>query len=81
MPTASRRSRVVDAQPDLEGLDVALGAADVALRREAGIDAAIEHRALALLAGRQPHLQVVAERRDRCRSPRRRRGPRDRRDR
>src|SRR4051812_12342472 len=30
---------VVDAQTDLERLDVALGAADVALRREAGVGA------------------------------------------
>ena len=61
MPTARRRSRVVDAQPDLERLDVALGAADVALRGEAGVDAAVEDRALALVAGRQPHRQRVAD--------------------
>ena len=30
---------VVDAQPDLEGLDVTLGPADVALRGERGVDA------------------------------------------
>ena len=61
MPTARRRSLVVDAQADLERLDVALGAADVALRREAGVDAAIEHGALALVARRQADRQRVAE--------------------
>ena len=49
------------AQPDLERLDVALGAADVALRRERGVDAAVEHRALALGAGRQADRQRVAD--------------------
>src|SRR6185436_8990572 len=33
---------VVDAEADFEGLDVALGAADVALRRKSRVDAAIE---------------------------------------
>ena len=49
------------AQADFERLDVALGPADVALRGEAGIDAAIEHRALTLLARGQPHGQRVAD--------------------
>ena len=39
---------VVDAEPDLERLDVALRAADVALRGEAGVDAAVEHHAIRL---------------------------------
>ena len=41
--------------------DVTLGAADVALRREAGVGAAIEDGALPLLAGGQPHGQRVAD--------------------
>src|SRR5215831_3128811 len=52
---------VVDAQPHLEGADVALHAADVALGGEAGVGAAVEHRPLALVARRQPHRQGVAE--------------------
>src|SRR6478672_2452262 len=40
--------RVVDAEADLEGPDVALGAADVALGRIGGVDPAIENRAFAL---------------------------------
>jgi hypothetical protein len=41
---------VVHAQPDLERLDVALGAADVALRGKASVDAAIDDGPLALFA-------------------------------
>src|SRR5215813_1764412 len=52
---------VVDAQPDLEGLDVALGAAHVALRRVGGVRAAEEDGAGALGAGGQPHAQRVAD--------------------
>src|SRR5207249_4766571 len=53
---------VVDAQTDLEGLDVALGAADVALRGKPRIDAEIEDRAFALDARRQPYRQLPADR-------------------
>src|SRR4051812_29883645 len=52
---------VVDAQPHFEGLDIALGAADVALCREAGVGAAVEHLPLALFAGREPDGQRVAQ--------------------
>src|SRR5512143_2873140 len=52
---------VVAAQADFEGLDVALGAADVALGRVVGIDAAVEDGAQALGAGRQAHGHRVAE--------------------
>ena len=61
MPTASRRSLLSTAQPDLERLDVAFGPADVALRRKDGVDAAIEHGALALVARRQPHRHLIAD--------------------
>src|SRR6185503_15994786 len=37
---------VVESQPDLEGLDVALRPADVTLRGEAGVRAAVDHRTL-----------------------------------
>ena len=71
---------VVDAQPDLERLDVALGAADVALRREAGVGAAVEDRAR---RARRPTAAAPSAcrrgARDRCSSPRRRRGPTGRR--
>ena len=46
---------------DFERLDVALGPADVALRGEAGVGAAVEDRALALGAGRQTDGQLVAD--------------------
>ena len=79
MPTREPAIRVVDAQPDLERLDVALGAADVALRGERRVDAAVEHRALRArrrrAAGRSACRRAA---RDRCRSLRRRRGPRGR---
>src|SRR5437667_1083321 len=52
---------VVGAQPDLEGLDVAFGPAHVALRGEAGIGAAVEHRPFALHPRRQAHRQPIAE--------------------
>src|SRR5262245_64798831 len=42
---------VVDPQAHLEGPDVALGAAHVALRGERAVDAAVEHRALPLDPG------------------------------
>src|SRR5262245_420589 len=45
---------VVDAEPDLERLDVPLRAADVTLRSEGGIDTTIEDRAFSLDARRQP---------------------------
>src|SRR5262245_4675003 len=51
---------VVDAQADLERLDVALRAAHVALRRIARVDAAVEHRSVARLARRKPDLENVA---------------------
>ena len=72
---------VVDAQADLERLDVALRAADVALRGEAAVHARgrtpCPRRSV---AGRQSDRQPVAEP-DAVdvASPRRRRGPRDRR--
>ena len=44
---------VVHAQPCLEGLDVALGAADVALGGKARVGTAVEHFALQLGARRQ----------------------------
>src|SRR5579872_7033397 len=53
---------VVHAQTDLERLDVALGPAHVALRREPGVDAAIEHRPFAFHAGRQTDGELLAVR-------------------
>jgi hypothetical protein len=41
---------VVDAYPNLERLDVTLGPADVPLRREPRVDAAINHDAPALFS-------------------------------
>src|SRR6266542_1374185 len=52
---------VVDVQPDLEGLDVALLAAGVALGGEAGVDAAEKDHARDLLARRPAHLERVAD--------------------
>src|SRR6478735_4944485 len=52
---------VVDSQPDLEGLDVALGPADVALCSEGRIDAAVEDRAVMLGPRRQAYFEPVAD--------------------
>src|SRR5439155_3225328 len=52
---------VVDAQANLERLDVALGPAHVALRRERGVGAAVEHRPLALGARGKAHGDLVAD--------------------
>src|SRR5579863_4538162 len=52
---------IVDVQPDLERLDVALGAAYVALRRIVGIGAAIEDRPGTLHAGGETHAHLVAQ--------------------
>src|SRR5262249_27694910 len=51
---------IVDAQPHLEGLDIAFRAADVALGRERRVDAAIEHGSVAFVAGWQADRHVVA---------------------
>ena len=51
---------VVHTETKLERLDVALRAADVALGRVARVDAAVEHRALALVAGGKPDRQRVS---------------------
>src|SRR5436190_1785575 len=52
---------VVGAQPNLERLDVAFGAADVALGRKARVDAAVEDGRLARVAGREADGHLVAE--------------------
>src|SRR6185295_8315406 len=52
---------VVTAQPYLEGLDVALRPADIALGGVVGVDAAIEDGPLALGAGGQADGHLVAE--------------------
>src|SRR5580704_9346415 len=52
---------VVDAQADLERLDVALGAAHVALRGKARVDAAIEDRPWPLDARGQSDRQGIAD--------------------
>src|SRR5262245_52998469 len=52
---------VVHAQPHLEGFDIALRPADVALRGEPGVHASIEDGPLALGTRRQPHGQAVSE--------------------
>src|SRR6516165_2540477 len=52
---------VVDAQPDFKSFDVPLAAADVALRGEAGVGAAKEHRPGAFRAGREPHLELLPD--------------------
>src|SRR6185295_1734184 len=52
---------VVHSQPDFERLDVALRPADVALRGERGVRAAVEHRAVALDARGQTHGELVAD--------------------
>src|SRR5215471_5384014 len=56
-----RTIAVVDAKADFERLDVALLAADVALRRKAGINTSVEHRAVALRVGGQVDRQMIAE--------------------
>src|SRR4029077_7079815 len=60
-PDGEAPVRVVHAQSDFERLDIALLAADVALRRERRIGASIEHGALALDARGQPYRQLVAD--------------------
>src|SRR6185503_4186993 len=52
---------VVDAQPDLERLDVTLRAADIALGGKRRLDAAVKDSPLAQLARWQPDLQRVAD--------------------
>src|SRR6185312_5481684 len=52
---------VVDANADLERLDVSLRAAHVALRRERRVDSAKKHGAAARGAGRQPNREGIAD--------------------
>src|ERR1035437_410356 len=52
---------IVETDADLERFDVALGAADVALRSEPRVHAAIEHRAPLQIAGGKANGQGVAE--------------------
>ena len=52
---------VVDAQPDFERANVALGAAHIALRGIAGIDAAEKDRAIPRRAAGEFHGEVVAD--------------------
>src|SRR5579864_7631557 len=52
---------IVGAQPDLERPDVALGPADIPLRRKARVGAAVEHRAIQFRARGQADRQVVTE--------------------
>ncbi len=56
-----RAVAVVAAQTDFKRLDVALGAAHVALRGVIGIHAAIKHRAFARRAGRKASPHLVAK--------------------
>src|ERR1041384_3937522 len=52
---------VIHTQADFEGSDVPLGAADVALRGEVGVCAAIEHSTYRLASRRKPDVQLVAQ--------------------